>query len=65
MMYLFPRCERVGNCPVWSLKMVSRTSYVLTKISCFFLPFIDAMSCAISSLSGCGVLVIGRSCEFD
>ena len=38
MMYLCPRFDYLGNLPVWSLKLVSRVSYVLTNISFIFFP---------------------------
>ncbi len=37
-MYLCPRFDYLGNLPVWSLKLVSRVSYVLTNISFIFFP---------------------------
>ena len=33
MMYLLPRCDHVGNCPVWLENTVLRTSYTLVYMS--------------------------------
>ena len=35
---LLPVSDRVGNCPVWSEKIVSRTSYTVVHMSRCFLP---------------------------
>ena len=33
MIYLLPNCDRVGNCPIWSEKIVLPTSYSLVYMS--------------------------------
>ena len=38
MMYLFPCCERVGNCPVWLEKTVFLTLYTLVYTPCNLRP---------------------------
>ena len=38
MMYLLPRCDLVGNCPVWSLNMVSLVLYTDMYTSRIFFP---------------------------
>ena len=38
MMYLFNRCECVGNCPIWLEKTVFLTLYMLVYMSCTLLP---------------------------
>ena len=38
MMYLFPLCKRVGNCPIWWDKTVFLTSYMLVYTSCTLRP---------------------------
>ena len=38
MMYLFPRCERVGNFHVWTEKTLFLASYTLVYMSCNLRP---------------------------
>ena len=38
MMYLFPRCDRVGNFHVWTEKTLFLASYTLVYMSCNLRP---------------------------
>ena len=47
IMYLLPRCERVGNCPVWSENTMVLTFYMLVYMSRTLCPCSFSVLCTL------------------